>query len=369
MRNALWAMAMPCRGFFSATSAFFLFLFSLVILVETPAQAQQWTGPDASSNIYNANAAAGAVIVQSTTSNGGQKFVVNPLGAGGITLGAPNTGSGGYTSLLFAISAYQNGYSTIQSVQSAGSAYGVLGLNVGGGNVGIGTTTPQAPLEVKGSVLGTTSGNTLEMTRVSALSGNYSQLRFLLNRFAAGSSWLTASTRIQAWTDVTGQGYIDFNPNGSLDALAFGSSTSEMMRILSSGQVLIGKTAQANSSYLLDVNGNGRLNEVVVNTTGADFVFDSAYRLSPLRDVENYVIKEHHLPGIAAATQMQQEGVNLGDNQTRLLAKIEELTLYLIRQDKETQALKETIRHLEERNRAFENLEQRIEALEHPNRP
>ena len=61
---------------------------------------------------------------------------------------------------------------------------------------------------------------------------------------------------------------------------------------------------------------------------------------------------------------MQQDGLNIGDNQTRLLAKMEELTLYLIEQDKETRALKEKIKTLEERNQSMETLERRIERLE-----
>ena len=354
MRNNPKGMAMPFYHVYRLASTSFLLLFGLGLVTGIPAKAQ-WTGPDASSNIYNTNTTAGAVIVQSTTSNGGQKFVVNPMGAGGFTLGAPNTASGNYTSLLFAISAYQNGYSTIQSIQSAGSAYGVLGLNAGGGNVGIGTTTPQAPLEVKGSVLGITTGATQEMTRMSALAGNYSQLRFFLNRYGNGSDWETASTRIQAYTDANSQGYIDFNPNGGLNGVAFGSGSAELMRITQGGNVLIGKTSQTNSGYMLDVNGNSRCNEVVVNSTGADYVFEPGYRLSPLGDLESYVRKEHHLPGIAPAAQMQQEGVNLGDNQTRLLAKIEELTLYAIEEDKRSAALQKKI----------EQMEKRMERLEH----
>ena len=60
----------------------------------------------------------------------------------------------------------------------------------------------------------------------------------------------------------------------------------------------------------------------------------------------------------------QWKGVDLGDNQIRQLQKIEELTLYLIEQDKKNAALEEKVRQLEERNRALESLEQRIERLE-----
>ena len=140
--------------------------------------------------------------------------------------------------------------------------------------------------------------------------------------------------------------------------------TDGLIMLGGSGNVLIGKSAQTNSAYKLDVGGNIRGNQVTVNTTGADYVFDPGYRLSPLHDLEDYIIKEHHLPGIKSAARMQQDGLDLGDNQTRLLAKIEELTLYLIEQDKETQALKEKIKTLEERNQTLESLEQRIERLE-----
>jgi hypothetical protein len=61
---------------------------------------------------------------------------------------------------------------------------------------------------------------------------------------------------------------------------------------------------------------------------------------------------------------MQKEGIDLGANQTRLLAKIEELTLYLIEKDKEVTDLKRRISELEQRDRTQESLEQRIERLE-----
>lgn len=130
------------------------------------------------------------------------------------------------------------------------------------------------------------------------------------------------------------------------------------------GNLLIGKTSQTNSSYLLDVNGPARANQVVVNTTGADFVFNPGYPLPPLAEVEKYIQANHHLPDIASAAQMQDQGLDLGENQTRLLQKIEELTLYVIDQNKQLEALKKENKRLEEQNGALQLLEQRIERLE-----
>jgi hypothetical protein len=123
---------------------------------------------------------------------------------------------------------------------------------------------------------------------------------------------------------------------------------------LTNGNVLIGKTTQTNAGYKLDVNGNTRSNKVVVNTTGADFVFDSAYHLRALPEVDTYIAQNHHLPDIQPAEEMKKEGLDIGDNQTRLLQKVEELTLYLIKQDKQLQqqaqllqVQQEKINHLE----------------------
>jgi hypothetical protein len=110
-----------------------------------------------------------------------------------------------------------------------------------------------------------------------------------------------------------------------------------------SGTLLIGKTTQNNTSYILDVAGNARFNQVSVNTTGADFVFNPTYRLLPLTDLKTYLNQYHHLPNIPSAQKMKENGLDLGQNQTRLLQKIEELTLYTIAADKEIKAEKELI--------------------------
>jgi len=106
-----------------------------------------------------------------------------------------------------------------------------------------------------------------------------------------------------------------------------------------SGNILIGKGTQTNSIYKLDVAGPVRADKVVVNTTGADFVFDSTYNLPVLSEVAAYIQANHHLPQMAPAADMQKDGLSLGDNQTQLLQKVEELTLYAIGADKHIRQL------------------------------
>ncbi|HMH20208.1 MAG TPA: hypothetical protein VK563_00460 [Puia sp.] len=87
------------------------------------------------------------------------------------------------------------------------------------------------------------------------------------------------------------------------------------------------------------MNGNARATSIVVNTSGADYVFGKDYMLSPLKELDEFIKEHHHLLGIAPAEEMQKKGMDLGDNQVRLLAKIEELTLYVIEQQKQMETL------------------------------
>jgi small-conductance mechanosensitive channel len=100
----------------------------------------------------------------------------------------------------------------------------------------------------------------------------------------------------------------------------------------------------------------------VINTTGADFVFDTAYRMSPLSELEAFIRKNRHLPGISPAREMQKDGMDVGDSQTKLLQKIEELTLYLIEQDKEIQQLKQQNKELSDIKMRLGRLEQQQRA-------
>ena len=121
------------------------------------------------------------------------------------------------------------------------------------------------------------------------------------------------------------------------------TATNNALTVLKNGNVLINKATQTNTGYILDVNGKIRSNEIVVNTTGADFVFEKNYKLTPLNLLEQMIKEEKHLPGIASASEMQENGVGLAELNKSLLQKTEELTLYIIELNKRIELLEQKL--------------------------
>jgi hypothetical protein len=91
--------------------------------------------------------------------------------------------------------------------------------------------------------------------------------------------------------------------------------------------------------------GRGILTEKVKvamrNTSDwADYVFKSDYKLMPLNDVESYIAKNGHLPGVPSAEEVKESGIDVAKMDAKLLEKIEELTLYMIQLQKENEEIK-----------------------------
>ena len=109
-----------------------------------------------------------------------------------------------------------------------------------------------------------------------------------------------------------------------------------------------------NDTFMFD--GLIRSKEIKVQlNVWSDFVFAKDYELPTLEELEAYILQNQHLPDIPSETEVIENGVNLGEMNAKLLQKIEELTLYLIEQNKQNKAQQKKI----------EQLEQKVSALVH----
>jgi hypothetical protein len=65
--------------------------------------------------------------------------------------------------------------------------------------------------------------------------------------------------------------------------------------------------------------------------------------LRDIKDLELFLKKNKHLPDVPSEKEVKANGYNLTNMDAILLKKIEELTLYVIKQEKEIQSLKKNL--------------------------
>ncbi len=144
------------------------------------------------------------------------------------------------------------------------------------------------------------------------------------------------------------QSNLDFG-SGSGTSLWSTSTTNNSNIVRESGNVGIGVSDPGD--YKLAVNGTIRSKEVIVETANwADYVFEPDYKLKSLDEIEQFIKENGHLPDIPSATQVQKNGVGLAEMNILLLKKVEELTLYIIDQQKEINSLKSDLTEIRNEN-------------------
>lgn len=120
------------------------------------------------------------------------------------------------------------------------------------------------------------------------------------------------------------------------------------MYINDNGDIVMGNTTVApKSGYKLSVDGKVVCEELLVQLSPwPDYVFNADYKLKPLAEVEQFIADNNHLPGVPAACDVEEEGLNVGEMQKIMMEKIEELTLYVIELQKQNESLKAEIEAL-----------------------
>lgn len=193
------------------------------------------------------------------------------------------------------------------------------------GNVGIGTTSPGEKLTISGGNLYISNGEASMIysshhnLKFSGIPGGYAH-RIYTFRPAWGNSGNT-------WTKLQLQTANTLGEHSTKILLHSGGNS-----YINAGKVGIGTT---NPTEKLTINGTAKAKEIIVEeSAGADFVFANDYELPSLFEVEQHIKTYKHLSGIPSAEKMISNGVKVGELQMKLLQKIEELTLYIIRQEK-----------------------------------
>lgn len=189
----------------------------------------------------------------------------------------------------------------------------------GDGKVGIGLGDPSRELEVNGVIGWGTMGAALNTDQGASI-----ELR------------------------GNGTPYIDFSNDQSDYKIRLILDNDNVLGIYG-GSVGIGTSNT--SGYKLAVAGNVIAEEIVVKLKQdwPDYVFDKNYKKTDLKELDNYISLNKHLPNLPNAANVNNKGIKMGELQIKLLEKIEELTLYIIDQNKEIENLKSEYNLLKEK--------------------
>ncbi|MCK0191553.1 hypothetical protein [Arenibacter sp. F20364] len=240
------------------------------------------------------------------------------------------------------------------------SPWSLNGLNAfyNAGRVGIGTNNPGFALDVAGTVNATNL-----LINGAPLPGSPWSLSGSNTFYSAGNVGIGTNTP-DFELDV--EGTINANELRINGALLTSSpwSVNGNDTFYNTGNVGIGTSNT--QGYRLAVDGNMVAEEIKVELSQnwPDYVFTKSYDLPTLEEVERHILDKGHLENIPSAAQVELNGIKLGEMNSKLLQKIEELTLYVIQQQKEIEALKLANSKLEGNKESLELLTSRLDKLE-----
>ena len=206
------------------------------------------------------------------------------------------------------------------------------------GNVGIGTISPTDKLDVRGTI---------------SVGDNSGQYPFKIWSGGTGHlNHMRIGTDFGHYGDAVIELYQNYN----------GGDQQNPGKLIVNGNLGIGTVNTG--SWKLVVNGKVRAKEIKVETGWSDFVFLDDYQLPTLKEVETHIKEKGHLKDIPSAKEVEENGIFLGKMDSKLLQKIEELTLYTIQQQKEIESLKKENEEIKFLNTKLLEIQSRLEKLE-----
>jgi hypothetical protein len=181
--------------------------------------------------------------------------------------------------------------------------------------------------------------------------------------YAQNPNWRSSKNKLVVPCTDVNVGIGTESPNTSLDVNGVTHTTGlNVSRVYSpkDAKVYISSISTNGSEKILLVENNQRqllqltndgvlkVREVIVDLAyWPDYVFDKNYVLMPLNEVEKFIQLEGHLPKIPAAETLEEQGLNIAEMNKLMMEKIEELTLYMIQQQKTLEEQQQKIEKLE----------------------
>jgi trimeric autotransporter adhesin len=304
-----------------------------------------------------------------TTQNGnthiGHRTGLSSTGAGNTFLGAfaGEANTTGYYNIFFGYATGKNNTTGIQN-SFIGNAAG-RGISGGSNNTAMGSNAADltTPITCDGcTFVGygakpvTTSTSLNNATAIGANAAVSASNSIVLGDAAAkvGIGISIPSAKLEVNSATAGVSGLKFTKLTSASATA--ASNGKALSVDATGNVVLvpaGGTAtqsnyfatsvgigvQPNTAYMLSVCGIVRAKEVTVETGWCDYVFEKNYNLRSLPALKQYIATNHHLPEIPSAAEVAQNGVQVASMTSKLLLKVEELTLYVIKQNEKIERL------------------------------
>jgi len=345
-----------------------------------------WTFHDGGTKYIGRNVYYNSSGVNTRIAQGGASIVA--FGDGKISLETAGTGAAGTqvvtTGNNLTLSA--DGYVGIGTTSPAKKLH-VVGDSYFNGNMGVGTSNPAKKLHVVGDTylngrLGVGTSDPLVNMQIGSIWTFYDGSANKIigrNTYYNGSNDVRIQQGVASRITFGGSGDIVFQtaPSGAAGSTV---STWNTMVMNNNGDVGIGTTVPAQKfhvagnsyfsgnvgigitstgSYKLKVNGTINCMELVVSPGSRgdgddeeikwpDYVFADDYNLRSLCEVTDYIQQNKRLPEMPSASDIAENGINIGTMNTLLLKKVEELTLYILQQNDDIQSMKAEIRSLKE---------------------
>ena len=366
-------------------------LLTLMFSAIVSATFAQWT--TSSPNIYYNTGSVGI----GTTTPLSLLHITGNVGATDILRLGNGDATDGRTTILFTSSKGPQSWQFGENPGGGAGLFGLRDMTTSGlpirfvvntsGYFGIGTAAPVSLLNVSGS--GSNSNGILDIqssdaaargTLIHAGFYQYTSQDNSGNYFQSWGMRLNGSDNLWYRTYTSANNYLPYTALTPGGTIVFGGAVSNLttdanptlnpvmtVNVGATPSVAIGTTDP--KTYMLAVNGSAIATSMTVklNANWPDYVFKSDYRLPALSEVKAYIDQNHHLPDMPSEQEVADKGLNLGEINKQLTKKVEELTLYIIKQDEKNKEKDEVLNAQKKINQLQEEriskLEKQLEML------